>query len=144
MIVVLFGQPGSGKTTLAHKLKETYSSVHSIDGDFLRRVFKDQNYTREGRMQNLTRASDIAAYMNTTEEDIVVSMVYPYRESRLYLNSLVSKVKWVYLTYGGVRGKEKFHVADFEPPEEIIYLHLDTSKSTVADCIGSIYRYINE
>lgn len=145
MIVVLFGQPGSGKTTLARKLKETYSSVHNIDGDFLRKLFKDENYTREGRIQNLARASDIAAYMNTVDEyDITVSMVYPYRESRSYLNSLVHRVKWVYLTYEGDRGKEKFHVPDFEVPEEIRHLHLNTSEKSISKCVASIYNYINQ
>ena len=137
MIVVLFGQPHCGKSTLANKFE-----VHNIDGDKLRELFVNKDYSREGRIKNLNRASDIAFYMDSAGQDVVLSLVYPYKEARDYLNSLTKRVAWVYLTYEGERGRENFHVKDFEIPEKETILHLDTSKQTIQECVGKINNYV--
>jgi adenylylsulfate kinase-like enzyme len=137
MIVVLFGQPHCGKSTLADKFE-----VHNIDGDKLRELFVNKDYSREGRIKNLNRASDIAFYMDSVGQDVILSLVYPYKEARDYLNSLTIRVAWVYLTYEGERGRENFHVKDFEIPEEESILHLDTSKLTIQECVGKINNYV--
>jgi adenylylsulfate kinase-like enzyme len=138
MIIVLFGQPHSGKSTLANILVDDFTS-ENIDGDILRNIFQNKNYTREGRIINLNRASDIAHYINeTSEKHVILSLVYPYKEARDYLNSLTNDVLWVYLTYSGERGRENFHVQDFEAPTEENVTFLDTSRSSIAECIKQI------
>jgi len=147
MIIVLFGQPHSGKTTLAKELGESFDpdTTHHIDGDQLRYIFQNKDFSREGRLKNLQKASDIAAYLNWTGKDVLVSVVYPYKEARDYLNSLSSDVKWVYLYYKEERGRENFHVKDFEFPflEEKV-LQLNTSDKSVEECLKQINSYINE
>ena len=138
MIVVLFGQPHCGKSTLA-KLLPYY---RNIDGDELRALFVNKDYSREGRIKNLNRASDIAHYLNSIGKDVVLSLVYPYQEARDYLNSLTDNVAWVYLTYEGERGRENFHVKDFEIPEKESILHIDTSKLSVEECLNKIMEYV--
>jgi len=133
MIIVLFGQPHSGKSTLAAEL-----DVHNIDGDKLRELFSNKDYSREGRIKNLNRASDIAHYINSVGDSVVLSLVYPYKEARDYLNSLTSDVLWVYLTYSGERGRENFHVKDFDTPDEEDVLSLDTSKLSIEECVTAI------
>ena len=133
MIIVLFGQPHSGKSTLAAEL-----DFHNIDGDRLRELFFNKDYSREGRIKNLNRASDIAHYINSVEDSVVLSLVYPYKEARDYLKSLTSDILWVYLTYSGERGRENFHVKDFEAPEEEDVLSLDTSKLSIEECVNAI------
>lgn len=147
MIIVLFGQPHCGKSTLAKKLigEECFSEYWNIDGDELREIFKNKNFNRKGRIQNLNRASDIAHYMNSIGADgIILSLIYPYREARKYLNELTDDVKWIYLTYQGERGREKYHVKDFESPSEERILHLDTSILSISECVDAIKRYTNE
>ena len=139
MIIALFGQPHCGKSTLANELKG-----HNIDGDKLRELFKNKNFTREGRIQNLNRASDIAHYLNSGGTDVILSLVYPYKEAREYLNSISDNVAWIYLTYEGERGRENFHVGDFETPENEQVLHLDTSKLTIEECTFKIQEYVGE
>ncbi|NDE60281.1 MAG: adenylyl-sulfate kinase [Acidimicrobiia bacterium] len=105
MIIALFGQPHCGKSTLAKKLVE--DGGWNIDGDELRNIFKNTDYSRQGRIKNLNRASDIAVYMNHIGPDnIILSLVYPYKEARDYLNTISDDVKWIYLTYTGERGRE--------------------------------------
>jgi|688.fasta_scaffold09165_8 adenylylsulfate kinase-like enzyme len=142
MILVLFGQPNSGKTTLADEImKIRYTSIH-IDGDKLREIFINKDYSKEGRLKNLNRASDIATFINQIGDDVIMSLVYPYKEARDYLNSLNKDICWVYLTYEGERGRESFHVSDFdEPTEDEKILHLNTSKETMTDCINKIIKY---
>jgi adenylylsulfate kinase-like enzyme len=137
MIIVLFGQPHCGKSTLAKQ----FPSYKNIDGDKLRELFSNKDYSREGRIRNLNRASDIAHYLHSHGNNIILSLVYPYKEAREYLNSLTDDVVWVYLTYDGERGREKFHVQDFEIPTDERILHLDTSTLSVDECINKIISY---
>jgi adenylylsulfate kinase-like enzyme len=141
MIIVLFGQPCSGKSTIAKQL-----AIYNIDGDKLRELFSNKDYSKEGRIKNLNRASDIAHYLNNSIENVKIglSLVYPYKEARDYLNSLSQEVKWIYLTYEGERGREDFHAKDFEQPIEEKVLHLDTSKLSLEECVTKIEEYVGE
>lgn len=112
MIIVLFGQPGSGKTTLAKELLK-HKDYHHIDGDDLREIFKNKDYSREGRIKNLNRASDIAHYLSR-EKPVVLSLIYPYQEARDYLNSLNNDVKWCWLKTDEQRKDVQLQVKDFE------------------------------
>ena len=137
MIIVIFGQPGAGKTTIArHLVKENF---HHIDGDVLRDIFKNKDYSREGRIKNLNRASDIAVYMNSISSNVVLSFVYPYEEARKYLSKLTKGVKWVYLIYQEDRGRDQFKVADFELPHmDDVHLIINTSITSVEDSVDQI------
>lgn len=139
MIIALFGQPHSGKSTIANQ----FPDYVNIDGDQLRKIFANKDYSREGRIKNLNRASDIAHYLNSVGKSITLSLVYPYKEAREYLNSLTPDVRWVYLHYDGERGREAFHVKDFELDvlEEKV-LPLNTSKLSVKECVQLINDYV--
>ena len=142
MIIVLFGQPHSGKSTIANRILASTDTFVNIDGDKLRELFVNKDYSREGRIKNLNRASDIAHFLNATGSNIILSLVYPYKEARNYLRSLTDDVYWIHLTYEGERGREKFHVKDFDYPEDEGVLHLNTSSSSVDLCLEIINNYI--
>jgi gluconate kinase len=143
MIIVLFGQPHSGKSTIANEILKHTTTFVNIDGDELRKLFVNKDYSREGRIKNLNRASDIAHFLNSIRSNVILSLVYPYKEARDYLNSLTKDVAWVYLHYTGERGREEFHVKDFELDllEENV-LSLDTSKTSLEDCLKIIDEYV--
>lgn len=141
MIIVLFGQPHSGKSTIANELLKDNPDYVNIDGDKLRELFVNKDYSKEGRIKNLNRASDIAHFLNSTGKDVILSLVYPYKEAREYLNNLTKDVKWIHLTYSDIRGREDFHVKDFEPPLGENFLHIHTSSVSLDDCIKLIKLY---
>lgn len=144
MILVLFGQPGSGKTTIAHELRGLFMS---IDGDRFYKIFKNNSAEREDEVALLNKASDIAIFLDSIGLDCVISMPYQYKEARDYLNSSKSDVYWVYLTYDSMltsRGKELFHVEQFDEPEDDEdFWEIDTSNTSVDECIYQIEKYLN-
>lgn len=146
-IIVLFGQPASGKSTLAKELSKVmnseWSSVHIVDGDSVRSIFSNADYSRQGRIKNLNRISDIAKYMSHQVDVVIVAAVFPYQEARDYLNSLHSHVTWVHLSFEGERGREKFFAADFEEPTGTS-LKINTSRYAIKDCAEKICAFHRE
>ena len=140
MVIVLFGQPCSGKTTLANQIEADFY----IDGDHLRNMFSNKDYSKQGRINNLNRASDIATYLHYNGNKVVLSLVYPYKEAREYLNSLVNDIFWVYLTYEGERGREANHVADFDLPYyDDLNVMINTSATSEEDSLDLIKKFIS-
>ena len=139
MIISIFGQPASGKTTLAKKF--IAEGFHHIDGDHLREMFNNKDYSREGRIRNLNRASDIAKYLHYTNHNVVLSLVYPYEEARDYLSKLSREVRWIYLIYEEDRGRDEFKVKDFELPHmNEVDLIINTSNTSIEDSVDKIKR----
>lgn len=134
MAIYLFiGQPGSGKTTLAKKMKfwlqtekkNWRKSVFHIDGDELREVFPNHDYSKEGREKNIQKAFDIAKYLQSNDTDVVISLVSPYRDLREKFKS-ECKVVEIYCHTKKMRGREDKFALDFEPPIQY-FVDLDTS-----------------
>jgi len=152
MIIVLFGQPNSGKSTLAKAVQQELffkSKISSpiIDGDEIREIFKNKDFSREGRLKNLQNISNIATFLNVHYPLVLVSAVYPIQDARTYLSELNpyptsegKGVSWVYLTYEGERGREANHVKDFEEPllNTPNLLTLNTTSHGIEDCVEKI------
>jgi gluconate kinase len=151
MITLLFGQPHSGKTTLAHSLQtklfiEYGEHIPIIDGDEIRDIFKNKDFSREGRLRNLQRISDIATFLSHKYPHVIISAVYPYKEARDYLRELNSNyVLMVELQYLLDRGRENFHVKDFESENYgVNYMRLDTDDFSVVDCTQKVFEVIQK
>lgn len=150
MIILLMGQPASGKTTLAKELitiKEEQRKFFqepqliNIDGDKWREITKNVDYSKEGRLRNLKGAFDMALYLETLGFIPVVSMVTPYQELRDYLESKSSRLIQIYLEYNTDRGRNDKFAIDFEKPKGDI-LSLNTSELSINECIKLISEKI--
>lgn len=142
MIVLLYGQPASGKTTLADALVPFFpSNTVRIDGDVWRDITKNKDYSKEGRMRNLKGAFDMAILLERNGFVSLMSFVTPYDELRQYLKDSSDEFIEIYLSYEGDRGRTNYFANDFEEPK-IDCLRIDTSKNSIDECIGKIIDYI--
>ena len=136
MIYWFTGQPGSGKTTLAKHL-ETYISstekVIHIDGDDLRNIFNNKDYSEEGRRKNIERAQDIALFMSNKGFEVVVSLVSPFINQRENFKSkLGENIKEIYVHTKNIRGREDFHVTEYEQPISN-FVEIDTTDRSIVE-----------
>ena len=140
MIYWITGQPGHGKTTIALALvqqlkRQGYAPFH-LDGDDLRELTTNVDYTRQGREANIHRAQSIARYLHAQDKIIVVSVVSPYREIREELKS-ATEVTEIFVHTKEIRGKEDRHVDDYEVPIAS-FIDIDTTNKKVIDCVSQI------
>lgn len=144
MILILFGQPSSGKTTIANEIQRHFFYSDAVkypivDGDDIRNLFQNTDYSPSGRIKNMERISDIAYFLSTKYEMVIVSAMYPYNMMREYILRLTDEIVWVHLDYYGKRGKEKYHVKDFDSPHELRNLYsLCTSDYDLGECCQRI------
>ena len=133
MIYWFTGQPGHGKTTLALALIEHLrgqgTEPFHVDGDDLRALTSNADYSRAGREANIRRAQTIAHYLHNQCQTVVVSLVAPYREIREELKA-ATDVTEVYVHTTEVRGREEKHAKDYEAPTEN-FIEIDTTGTTV-------------
>lgn len=128
MIIWLTGQPGSGKTTLADWLKaHFYNNAIIIDGDDIRDVYQNKDYSEEGRRKNIERAQDLALFLHHKKFTPIVSLVSPYRDQReLFKEKLGNDIKEIYVHTTDIRGRENYHVENYEPPL-VNFIDIDTT-----------------
>jgi len=133
MIVWFYGQPGAGKTTLANTLKNYVDAVH-IDGDDIRTLFDNKDYSKEGRIKNLTLANNIVRFLDSKGFNVIASFVSPYQEIRDQLSDL--NIQYFYVQTSEIRGKENYFVESLEIGENDPIL--DTTNRTSTQVINEI------
>ncbi len=144
MIIWLTGQSGSGKTTLANELqKNALPNAFRIDGDDLRALFKNKDYSKGGRMDNVRTAQRIARYLNNQGMDVIVSLVSPFRFQRDRFKEDGDVVE-VYVHYDKekeVRGREHFYLSDYEKPIQN-FIEVDTTNKIITETLNNLLHEI--
>jgi adenylylsulfate kinase-like enzyme len=71
-----------------------------------------------------------------------VSLVSPYKDQRdSFKLKLGDSIKELYINTTEIRGREQFHVSNYEAPTEN-YLNIDTTNISVEECITKIKSYV--
>lgn len=148
MIFILTGQPHSGKTTLANHLKNAIQSsyenrtVFIIDGDDLRDVLNNKDYSEKGRRKNIETAHDIAKYLQKQSPfvDVIISLVSPFRDLREKLKSEFKCIEF-YIHTTEIRGRENFYVANYEQPLEN-FVDIDTTNESEIATLNQMLNHV--
>jgi adenylylsulfate kinase len=141
MIIWLTGQPGSGKTTICKRILWDKPGVFHIDGDDLRDLFDNKDYSEGGRRKNIELAQQIAHYLHKKGGDVVVSLVSPYKDQRdKFKEKMGDNLVEVYVYTSEVRGREDFFVNDYQQPTEK-YLDLDTTNESIEESTKKVLYY---
>ena len=88
MIYLLYGQPGSGKTSLGKLLASHLDTPFIIDGDEFREMFTNKNYGREGREENIRNANAVATYLDKRGKD------GNWKETKADISKIKRELKW--------------------------------------------------
>jgi len=76
--VLVFGLPGSGKTTFTKKLVNNMDVAY-FNADEIRRIFHDWDFSKEGRIRQVKRMEKLCSMTNKTS---VVEFVCPFNKYR--------------------------------------------------------------
>jgi adenylylsulfate kinase-like enzyme len=115
------GQPGAGKTTLAQllklKLEEDFSfkKIVILDGDEIRDLFNNQDYSIDGRKKNVELVQNCCRFLVKNDIVVIVCMVSPFSNQRRQIVKELNGVE-IFVECIEERGREQFHVDYFEEP----------------------------
>ncbi len=148
MILWFTGQPGSGKTTLADEIqkrpvylntfgdKSYENKIFHIDGDDLRDLTDNKDYSEEGRRENIKLAMNMARVLDNKGYLVIVSMVSPYRDLREKLK-MERNIAEFYCHTTDIRGKENYFVDDYEPPLHN-FTDIDTTNKEIKESVYEV------
>ena len=143
MIYWFTGQPGAGKTVLANMLKEALPNAFRIDGDEMRVLFSNQDYSINGRVVNVGTAQKIAHYLHNQGHDVIVSLVAPYVDQREDFKKLVGVENMVefYVHTSEPRERDHFRAIAYTPPIAD-YVDIDTTHDTPEQSFEIVKKWI--
>ena len=152
MIYWFTGQPGAGKTVLGTKLKDFLQTekrnwrkdVFHIDGDDLRELTLNKDYSETGRIQNIKNAQLLAYFLQNKNCDIVVSLVAPYKDLREEFKEVCrDTIVEIYVHTNRKRNREEFKVKEYQAPEENFF-DMDTTSDNPTQSFTKLIHYLKE
>ena len=82
MKVLIFGLPGSGKTTMAASVVDTIPNCVHINADIMRQEYNDWDFSEAGRWRQFERMKNKADAVSDSGRIAVCDFVCPYKEGR--------------------------------------------------------------
>ena len=147
------GQPGAGKTILGKKLHNFLKTekrnwrrdVFHLDGDDLRELTVNKNYTEEGRIINIRNAQMITEYLHNNGCDVVVSLVAPYEWLREEFKEKIGlhEFQELYVHTSEERERDHFHSKDYIAPTKD-FLDVDTTNISPNDSFSKIINKLTK
>lgn len=143
MIYWFTGQPAHGKTVLANMLKEKLPHAYRIDGDEMRELFTNKDYTINGRVVNVGTAQKIAHYLHNQGQDVIVSLVAPYIDQREDFKALLGgNIKEIYVHTSEPRERDDFKAIAYVAPQEN-FIDIDTTEDSPAESFAKLLKELN-
>jgi len=154
MIYWFTGQPSAGKTILANKLRQALlnspyfnnnrgnKNIKRIDGDDLRALISNNDYSTKGRVYNVDIAQKLAHYSHNHGETVIVSLVSPYLDQREEFKFLIGDdIIEIYVHTSEKRERNHFHVLGYQSPIGN-FIDIDTTYDTIEQSMEKILKNI--
>ena len=143
MIYWFTGQPAAGKTVLANMLKKELPNAFRIDGDEMRELFTNKDYSINGRVVNIGTAQKIAHYLHNQGHDVIVSLIAPYIDQREDFKKLIGTENIVefYVHTSEPRERDHFKAIAYIPPVSD-YVDIDTTNDTPEQSFEIVKKWI--
>jgi len=143
MIYWFTGQPAAGKTVLANKLKEVIPNAFRIDGDEMRELFTNKDYSINGRVKNVATAQRIAHYLHNQGHDVIVSLVSPYIDQREDFKTLLGdSIVEFYIHTTEARERDHWKAEAYVAPKTN-FVDIDTTVDTPEQSFEKVKQHIN-
>jgi adenylylsulfate kinase-like enzyme len=119
------GQPGAGKTSLAQILKiklqlqNPHKKIVILDGDEIRDLFNNKDYSKLGRMHNVDLVKNCCRFLVKNDIITIVCMVSPFAKQRAEIVKELDGVE-IFVECIEERGREEYHVDYYEQPSYTI------------------------
>ena len=137
MKILIFGLPGSGKTTLAKPFAELLGGVH-INGDDIRKRYEDSDFSIAGRIKQAERMRHIADGVELAGKIAIIDFVCPLALTR-------DKIQADYTVWMDTIKKGRYNDTNiiFQKPEAVNY-HVakwfDDTHAQLADVVNNYMR----
>ena len=148
MIYWFTGQPAHGKTVLAKKLSywlnaNKHSLPFMIDGDDMRELFSNKDYSIKGRVENVGTAQRIAHYLHNQGKDVIVALVAPYIDQREDFKALMGdQIVEVYVHTTEPRERDHFKAIAYTPPIDN-FIDIDTTYDTEKESFSKLLNLLD-
>tara|TARA_B100000700_G_scaffold10106_1_gene10373 strand:- start:251 stop:712 length:462 start_codon:yes stop_codon:yes gene_type:complete len=90
--ILIMGLPGAGKTFLAREIYKDLNAVW-INGDVIRKKYKDWDFSRKGRIRQARRLNKLSNKYINKGKNVVVDFICPNKDS--FNNFTADFVVWV-------------------------------------------------
>lgn len=159
------GQAGAGKTELSNALRTQLvreqtivqqnivpKSIWSghipnnkfviIDGDDIRELYKNTDYSIEGRKANVDFVQKICTFLMKNNITPIVCMVSPFAEQRKEFIEQNGGIE-IYVHCNELRGRENYHVSYYEKPVfSQSAIEIDTTGKSVNESFEELWKRI--
>lgn len=85
MKILIFGLPGSGKTTLAKPMADLLGAIH-LNADEVRKTYNDWDFTPEGRIRQAQRMRHLADGIVMAGKIAIADFICPTEQARKEFN----------------------------------------------------------
>lgn len=160
------GQAGAGKTELANMLKihlireqtimqknSEYNGISSlncpnqkfiiIDGDDIRDLYKNTDYSIDGRKANVDFVQKMCLFLQKNNVIPIVCMVSPFAQQRRQFIEQQNGIE-IYVHCNEIRGRENYHIDYYEIPVNYDKLiEIDTTKKSVEQSFKELWKKLS-
>jgi adenylylsulfate kinase-like enzyme len=148
------GQAGAGKTVLANILKEKLESTFKesgilrkvivIDGDDIRALYSNNDYSLDGRKNNVDFVQKLCVFLANNDIIPIVCMVSPFALQRRFFCEEMNGIE-IFVHCNEIRGREHFHVDYYEMPQidNKVSYSIDTTGKTTEQSFIELWKIIS-